>query len=443
MGDSMLLCDTSLTDMLASDNVPKSTSDDACSLVNESPDDAIFRLEARVLAGDIELQGVCDERAAMQHQVDLLMSEIDSFNKKDKAQKIEIKRLTRDNDKLKKDISKFNGMRKYMGADEQNSTVTNIVNNTERCNSHKCKLLRSKLIGVTDSLLTALDDDNDNDVAVVNGAKRNQPAPGPRQAHPPISTTSNGPVSFATVAATRTSRTRLEAPRHAPRMQSASSSPQPIPVVEIGAAARHAVRPGGGAARETSERSHTSEPTRPSAPHNGETIVIGTSLVRGLGAALNRQGIPVSSYTYPGADIPTIRSRIPGILPPRAAPARIVLQVAGNDATKQPAEKIAPRYESLINDIRRRCPHATILLSKVPPRKGPNKTMDTIVEVNRIIDNFASRFSNVHVINVCPTSLYHFRKDGIHFNAAGVNHYSYNMATALRNFQSPQLSPLV
>ena len=209
MGDSMLLCDTSLTDMLASDNVPKSTSDDACSLVNESPDDAILRHEARVLAGDIELQGVCDERAALQHQVDLLMSEIDSFNKKDKAQKIEIKRLTRDNDKLRKDISKFNGMRKYMGADEQNSTVSNIVNDTERCNSHKCKLLRSKLIGVTDSLLTALDDDNDNDVAVVNGAKRNQPAPGPRQAHPPVSTTSNGPVSFATVAATRTSRTRF------------------------------------------------------------------------------------------------------------------------------------------------------------------------------------------------------------------------------------------
>ena len=88
MGDSMLLCDTSLTDMLASDNVPKSTSDDVCSSVNESPDDAILRFEARVLAGDIELQGVCDERAALQHQVDLLMSEIDSLNKKDKAQRI-------------------------------------------------------------------------------------------------------------------------------------------------------------------------------------------------------------------------------------------------------------------------------------------------------------------------------------------------------------------
>ena len=333
-----------------------------------------------------------------------------------------------------------------MGAGAQNSTVSNIVNDTEQCNSHKCKLLKSKLIGVTDSLLTTLDDDNDNDFAIVNGVKRNQPAPSPRQAHPPISTTSNRPVSFAMVAATRTSSTRWGAHRQVPRMQSPSSSPQPIPVVEIGAAARHAVRPCGGAARETSERSHSSEsyePTKPSALHNGETIVIRTSLVRGLGAALNRQGIPVTSYTYPGADIPTIHSRIPGILPPRAGPARIVLQVAGNDATKQPAEKIAPRYESLINDIRRRCPHAEILLSKVPPRKGPNKTMDTIVEVNRIIDNFASRLSISHVINVCPTSLYHFRKDGIHFNAAGVNHYSYYMATALRNFQSSQHSPLV
>ena len=55
-----------------------------------------------------------------------------------------------------------------MGADARNSTMSTIVNDTERCNSLKCKLLRSKLIGVTDSLLTALDDIG-NDFAVVNG----------------------------------------------------------------------------------------------------------------------------------------------------------------------------------------------------------------------------------------------------------------------------------
>ena len=35
-----------------------------------------------MLSGDLELRGVCDERAASQHQVELLMSETDSLNNK-------------------------------------------------------------------------------------------------------------------------------------------------------------------------------------------------------------------------------------------------------------------------------------------------------------------------------------------------------------------------
>ena len=66
-------------------------------------------------------------------------------------------------------------------------------------------------------------------------------------------------LPFATGAATRTSSTRLETPRLAPGTQSASSLPQPIPVVEIGAAARHSIRPCWSATREINDRSHTLE----------------------------------------------------------------------------------------------------------------------------------------------------------------------------------------
>ena len=107
------------------------TSDDACSSINESPNDAILRMEAQVLAGDIELQGVCDERTALQHEVELFMSKIDWMNKEDKAQKHEIKRLKRDNDKLKSISPSKKGPNKTMGV-EVNRINDNFAN---RCSN--------------------------------------------------------------------------------------------------------------------------------------------------------------------------------------------------------------------------------------------------------------------------------------------------------------------
>ena len=135
-----------------------------------------------------------------------------------------------------------------------------------------------------------------------------------------------------------------------------------------------------------------------------------------------------------GGDIPAIRSRVPNILPPGANPRRIILQVSGNDATKHPAEQIATRYDGLIRDIRTRCPLSKIILSKVPPRKGTSRTMSTINKINSSIDKFAQSFHDVYSIDVCPSSLYHFTKDCIHFNAAGLKYYAENIAKVLQNF---------
>ena len=90
----MLVSDRSLTHMLASANIPISCCDKDTELHNEeSNGDAVLRLETRVLAANIELQGVSAERVALQQQVELLISEIDSLKKVDKTQKNETKRL--------------------------------------------------------------------------------------------------------------------------------------------------------------------------------------------------------------------------------------------------------------------------------------------------------------------------------------------------------------
>ena len=83
---------------------------------------------------------------------------------------------------------------------------------------------------------------------------------------------------------------------------------------------------------------------------------------------------------YRGADIPTIQSQISNILTPGVNPKRIILQLGGNDATKRSADNIAARYESLITDNGRRCPRTTVILSKVPPRRGTARTMQIFNE---------------------------------------------------------------
>ena len=49
--------------------------------VSESDDQMILRLEAKLLATNIELQAEINERNALQNQVNILMTEIDSFKK--------------------------------------------------------------------------------------------------------------------------------------------------------------------------------------------------------------------------------------------------------------------------------------------------------------------------------------------------------------------------
>ena len=93
------------------------------------------------------------------------------------------------------------------------------------------------------------------------------------------------------------------------------------------------------------------------------TVLIGTSLTRGVGAALHNHGIDVTTYTYAGTHIPHIRSRLKGIFNPSYQPQRVILQCGGNDLEAQPVDRVAFQFECLINDVRRLCPNARIIVN--------------------------------------------------------------------------------
>ena len=270
----------------------------------------------------------------------------------------------------------------------------------------KYNKLRWVLIGTTDSLLVALNNELPGDFTVV--ARRKQRCPPDQGNHAPATVQQNNVLPTKSTAAMGQQRHQTPASESQqdvsspPRSQLSQQPPsrplpRPIPVVEIGAAARHAAQ------RSTNLRSpdhsdpaarrpaHPSPVTRQATTHRGDdTIVIGTSLINGLGSKLNSFGV--------------------NILTPGTNPKYIILQVGGNDATKRPAASIAARYESLVANNKRRCPQSTVIISKVPPRKGTMLTMSTINEINKVLDKLAERSQNVYSTDVCPTSIFHFKK---------------------------------
>ena len=100
-----------------------------------------------------------------------------------------------------------------------------------------------------------------------------------------------------------------------------------------------------------------------------ECVVIGSSLVSGLGAKLSAEGVKATSYTHRGALIPRIRDHIPGILPTNSNPKSVVLLCGGNDSERYHSSSVTKQYDELINDVRKRCPSARIY-----PVQGSSET---------------------------------------------------------------------
>ena len=114
------------------------------------------------------------------------------LKKTDKNQKNEIKKLINENEKLKKDMSRVSIIRRFT---ERNAETLNSVHCDAPTQADgignlcdKYTVLKSKLEGITDSLLTALDDDGTG-FTVISRNKRpssshNQPSVGQYEVQP-------------------------------------------------------------------------------------------------------------------------------------------------------------------------------------------------------------------------------------------------------------------
>ena len=170
--------------------------------------------------------------------------------------------------------------------------------------------------------------------------------------------------------------------------------------------------------------------------------IVGTSLVRGLGHKLNKRGFDVSSFMYPGAEIPAIRERVHAIFPPAFQPDVVVLQCAGNDimisvtapssSSRDSVRLSASRNWTLLSQSR--------YFSEQPPLRGQSDTLQgEIAMVNTFIENMSKRKgSKTFCSGECPKQYRIVRKDAVHFDYAGKSSYAFELSKVLGNF--PRMS---
>ena len=335
-------------------------SDIAASIESDLAEQVLL-LESQLLHETMQLDRERKEKTSMQHQIDLLQSELTKYQKMSDKQRQEIKKLASENDNLKRDLSRHNGMRRFTENPESHASEL-----LDELQTTKAKFLSLKehMVGVASQMICALEetpdaavsnDDDDTPFTIVAHSKRGgqllrqqratarhaHSQPQPRQPTPPAPTRGQPiPVVCGITGPTNTQASQIT--RH--QQPSASST----------------------ASQGTARGQHAATSSARQSP---ETIVIGTSLTCGLGAKLNAHGTNATCYTYAGSTIPEIRSRIPHVLPSDNQLRRIVIQCGGNDAESQPSNEIIKQYDNLIGDIQRRCPRASIILSKIPSRK--------------------------------------------------------------------------
>ena len=166
-----------------------------------------------------------------------------------------------------------------------------------------------------------------------------------------------------------------------------------------------------------------------------DVLVIGTSHVRGVGAALNKVKINAVSLSNPGREIQHISRRIHHMVP-KDFRGNILLQVGGNDCCEVDSEMVICRYEALLFLIRQIAPRSHILISEIPPRVKTPYVSYKIRTVNNFLHHLSLFEANVFYIShpyFINKSL--FKKDGVHLNNNGFQYYVSHLADTLQDFR--------
>ena len=387
--------------------------------VSSCSEERLIKAESEVLIANIALKYAKDEKASLLAQVELLEGEVETLTSVNNKQRNEIKKLLKERDQDKRELSRVSGILKFTvkSPQSQESSKEGILQAT-------LDSLKDHMLQITDQMLAAMEDCGTNGDWTVVGERitkhKNQRVQSTHSSNPSAAVTVQEEVKDHQTSKKHTYATVLKGVPRSTKSASCSTNGQPEPRVKK-------------CAKELPRQQVPNHATERSKP---KVIVVGTSLTRGLGTELCRNGVDAICYTYPGTTIPQIASRIPHLLPKSMAKEyqEVVLQCGGNDAEEFCPSSVIKEYEQLIKRVRDQAPYARIHLSTIPLRRSYPNVLEKIAKINTYIKNRGKHNDNVDCIQVCPTNQQMFKNDKVHFNDEGKKMYGVNTARAIVNF---------
>ena len=157
--ESILLMDRSLREMLASGDERSRDNGDNESYVMSNRQ-RVIELESQLLAAKIALEGEQNEVSCLKCHIELLgsdydtqKSELDTMKTTLNKQKSDIKRLSRDNDSLRREISRVTGIRQFTDDVSRNNAMVRTESEAQK----KLAEFRETVTIIASSLIEALD----------------------------------------------------------------------------------------------------------------------------------------------------------------------------------------------------------------------------------------------------------------------------------------------
>ena len=142
-----------------------------------------------------------------------------------------------------------------------------------------------------------------------------------------------------------------------------------------------------------------------------DAIIVGTSLVRGLGARFGSMGIDATCYTYTGQEIAHIREQVCHIFSADYQQYHCAVW-GGMMQIVTPPHKVVREYDKLVRKIRNVCPLSTISLNSIPMSDTNKVTLENIAKINtNILCNRGKRGDGILSVNLCLSDRLHFKKD--------------------------------
>ena len=161
--------------------------------------------------------------------------------------------------------------------------------------------------------------------------------------------------------------------------------------------------------------------------------IVGSSLVCGLGNAVNDNDFDVCCKCFPGGKIENIAPQLPKVT--RENDDVIVIAAGSNNIPSHDVATIIRRAGEMFDDLRYTRPNKQLVIPAIPRRyDDPDQSdvyRDKIERVNIFLEHKCKKNPKFHFLRH-NFRFVDYKTDGLHFNQAGVEKYTANIKAVIK-----------